>query len=144
MVRREVPMSVRRLIAEADVSTLNVSRFCREHGLGRDAFYEWRRRFDADGEAGLESRSRAPNRVANRTPDDIESLIVEVRKDLVGDGLDAGPATIHYWLERRVASARVPSPSTIWRGLLRRGVLHPGSDESPGGGGGQVLGRTGA
>ena len=125
-------MSVRRLIAEADVSTLNVSRFCREHGIGRDAFYEWRRRFDEDGEAGLESRSRAPNRVANRTPDDIESLIVEVRKDLAGDGLDAGPATIHYWLERRLASARVPSPSTIWRVLSRRGFITADPSKSPG------------
>ena len=40
-------MSVRRLIAEADVSTLNVSRFCRDHGIGRDAFYAVRRRFEA-------------------------------------------------------------------------------------------------
>ena len=72
-------MSVRRLIAEADVSTLNVSRFCRDHGIGRDAFYLWRRRFDEEGEAGLESRSRAPSRVANRTSGEVEALIIELR-----------------------------------------------------------------
>jgi len=125
-------MSVRRLIAEADVSTLNVSRFCRDHGIGRDAFYEWRRRYEAEGEAGLESRSRAPNRVANRTPDDVEELIVEFRKDLDGEGLDAGPATIQYWLERRLAPARVPSVSTIWRVLSRRGFITADPSKSPG------------
>ena len=38
-------MSVRRAIAEVDLASLNVSRFCREHGIGRDAFYAWRKRF---------------------------------------------------------------------------------------------------
>jgi transposase InsO family protein len=125
-------MSVRRLIAEADVSTLNVSRFCRDHGIGRDAFYEWRRRFDEDGEAGLESRSRAPNRVANRTPGEVEDAIIELRKELTDVGLDAGPATIHYWLERRLCSARVPCPSTIWRVLSRRGFVVADPTKSPG------------
>ena len=125
-------MSVRRLIAEADVSTLNVSRFCRDHGIGRDAFYEWRRRYEVEGEAGLESRSRAPNRVANRTPDDVEELIVEFRKDLDGDGLDAGPATIRWWLERRLDPGRVPSESTIWRVLSRRGFIVADPSKSPG------------
>src|ERR1700681_4919432 len=132
MVRREVPMSVRRLIAEADVSTLNVSRFCRDHGIGRDAFYAVRRRFEAEGEAGLVSRSRAPNRVANRTPGEVEELIVELRKQLDEIGADAGPATIHYWLERRLDPARVPSVSTIWRVVSRRGVIVAGPSKSPG------------
>lgn len=125
-------MSVRLAIAEADVSTLNVSRFCRDHGISRDSFYEWRHRFEAMGEAGLESRSRAPSRVANRTPDEIEDLIVELRKELTDVGLDAGPATIHYWLGRRLDSARVPSPSTIWRVLSRRGFIVADPSKSPG------------
>jgi transposase InsO family protein len=125
-------MSVRRLIAEADVSSLNVSRFCRDHGIGRDAFYAVRRRFEAEGEAGLVSRSRAPNRVANRTPGEVEELIVELRKQLDEIGADAGPATIHYWLGRRLDPARVPSVSTIWRVLSRRGFIVADPSKSPG------------
>ncbi len=125
-------MSVRLLIAEADVSVLNVARFCRDHGIGRDAFYVWRRRFEAEGEAGLVSRSRAPNRVANRTVGEVEDLIVELRKELDGVGLDAGPATIHHWLGRRLEPARVPSVSTIWRVLSRRGFIVVDPSKSPG------------
>jgi len=125
-------MSVRRLIAEADVSTLNVSRFCREHGIGRDAFYEVRRRFAAQGEVGLVSRSRAPNRVANRTPGEVEELIIELRKQLDEIGADAGPATIHHWLGRRLDPARVPSAATIWRVLSRRGFIVADPSKAPG------------
>jgi transposase InsO family protein len=125
-------MSVRRLIAEADVSSLNVSRFCREHGIGRDAFYEVRRRFGAEGEAGLVSRSRAPNRVANRTSAAVEEVIVELRKELEGLGADAGPATIHHWLGRRLDPGPVPSMATIWRVLARRGFIVADPSKSPG------------
>lgn len=125
-------MSVRRLIAEADVSSLNVSRFCRDHGIGRDAFYAVRRRFEAEGEAGLVSRSRAPNRVANRTPGEVEELMIELRKQLDEIGADAGPATIHCWLGRRLDPELVPSVSTIWRVLSRRGFIVADPSKSPG------------
>jgi transposase InsO family protein len=125
-------MSVRRLIAEADVSSLNVARFCREHGIGRDAFYEWRRRFEAGGEAGLVSRSRAPNRVANRTSGEVEEAIIKLRKELEEFGTEAGPATIHHWLGRRLDGVRVPSEATIWRVLSRRGFIEADPSKAPG------------
>jgi transposase InsO family protein len=125
-------MSVRRLIAEVDVSTLNVSRFCREHGISRDSFYEVRERFDAEGEAGLVARSRAPKRVANRTSAAVEDLIVEIRKELDDAGLDAGPATIRYWLPARLDEALVPSEATIWRVLTRRGFVVADPSKAPG------------
>lgn len=123
-------MSVRRAIAEADVSTLNVAAFCRLHGISRDRFYVIRRRYQAEGEAGLEPRSRAPSRVANRTPDDVEDLIVEIRKELGEAGLDAGAATIGWHLQRRGIAA-VPSVSTIWRILTRRGFITPDPKKRP-------------
>jgi transposase InsO family protein len=126
-------MSVRRAIVEADLASLSVAGFCRDHGVSRDTFYEVRRRFAAEGEAGLEPRSRAPHRVANRTPVGVEDLIVELRKELDDVGLDAGPATIHYWLTRRLdAQVTVPSPATIWRVLSRRGFVIPEPSKAPG------------
>src|SRR4051794_23751088 len=117
MARREVPMSVRRAIVEVDLASVNVCAFCRDHGISRDTFYEWRRRYAGEGEAGLESRSRAPGRVANRTPVAVEDLIVELRKELDGDGHDAGAITIESWLRRQLPADAVPSPATIWRVL---------------------------
>ena len=54
-------MSVRRAIVEADVSTLNVSEFCRQHGVSTWLFYDLRRRRRAWGDAALEPLSRARN-----------------------------------------------------------------------------------
>jgi transposase-like protein len=117
-------MSVRRLIAEADLASLNVSRFCRDHGISRDSFYEWRRRFEEEGEAGLESRSRAPKQVANRTSEAVEDLIVGLRKELDDTGVDSGPATIRYWLAQQLPPGEpLCSESTIWRTLKRRGFI---------------------
>ncbi len=122
-------MSVRRMIVEVDTDGLNVAEFCRQHGISRWFFYELRRRFVVAGEAGLVPQSRAPKRVANRTPDRVEDLIVEVRKQLIEDGLDAGAHTIRFHLRSRVEP--VPSESTIWRVLTRRGFVTPHPERVP-------------
>jgi transposase InsO family protein len=125
-------MSVRRAVVEADVASLNVAGFCRDHGISRESFYAWRRRYALEGEAGLESRSRAPRRVANRTPVEVEDLIVELRKELDDAGLDAGPATISYWLVQRLPPGSVLcSEATIWRVLTRRGFVTPDPSKAP-------------
>ena len=128
-MRSEIAMSVRRAIAEADVSTLNVAAFCRLHQISRDRFYVIRRRYEVEGEAGLEPRSRAAHRIANRTRDDIEDLVVEFRKKLTETGLDAGPATIWWHLQQRGVDA--PSEATIWRILTRRGFITPNPKKKP-------------
>ncbi|MPZ54280.1 MAG: helix-turn-helix domain-containing protein, partial [Acidimicrobiia bacterium] len=79
---RDIPMSVRRLIVEVDLDGLNVTEFCRQHGVSTWFFYQLRKRYAAEGEAGLEPRSRAARTVANRTPDWVEDLIVDLRKSL--------------------------------------------------------------
>ena len=110
-------MSVRRLVVEVDPSTLNVSAFCREHGISTWFFWDLRRRHRARGDVVLEPASRAPHAVANRCPIDVEDAIVAKRKELADAGLDCGPATIGYHL--RLLSG-VPSDATIWRVLRRR------------------------
>jgi transposase InsO family protein len=125
-------MSVRRAIVEADLASLNVSRFCRDHGISRDSFYEWRRRYWLEGDAGLVSRSRAPALVANRTPVEIEDRVVSLRKQLIEEGWDAGAASIRYWLLAGPSVERVPSEATIWRMLTRRGFIVADPRKAPG------------
>lgn len=121
-------MSLRRLIVEVDVDSLNVSAFCAEHGIGRSFFYEIRRRFAVEGEAALEPKSRAPRRVANKTPLEVENAIVRKRKELDDDGMDAGAESIHSEL---VGLAGLPTPSTIARILRRRGFITPDPTKAP-------------
>lgn len=125
-------MSVRRLIVEVDLDGLNVTEFCREHGVSTWFFYQLRKRYAVEGEAGLEPRSRAAKSVANRTPGWIEDLVVEKRKTLDEAGLDAGPATIWSHLNDEFTAGRsVPSEATIWRILTRRGFITPEPKKAP-------------
>jgi transposase InsO family protein len=126
-------MSVRQLIAQIeDLRSINVSRFAVQHAIHRDSVYAIHKRCKAEGEAGLVPRSRAPKRVANRTSGTVEDLVVGLRKELVDAGLDAGAETIHYWLrERHGSQITVPSSSTIWRVLRRRGFVVADPTKAP-------------
>jgi transposase InsO family protein len=129
MAREVAPMDVRLRIAVAS-GTLNVSAFCRDHGISRQTFYEWRRRYQAAGLDGPEPRSRAPGTSPRRVGADVEEAIVVLRKELHDLGVDAGPATIQWHLDRR-GHRNVPSQATIWRVLVRRGFVVPQPRKRP-------------
>ena len=76
-------------------------------------------------------RSRRPNRVRNRTSESLEDEIVELRKELLDIGVDAGAHTIRVHLERRHREGGVPSVATIWRVLSRRGFVTPQPQKRP-------------
>lgn len=124
-------MELRRLIVEVDVVDLNVTEFCAQHGVSTWFFYDLRRRYAAEGEAALAPRSRAPKTVANRTPGWVEDLVVAKRKELDDGGWDAGPATIWTHLSKSLGAEVVPSESTIWRILTRRGFVTPQPEKAP-------------
>lgn len=118
-------MSVRRLIVEVDVDGLNVREFCSEHGVSTWFFYDLRRRWKQHGEAALEPRSRAPKRVWNKTPADVEDLVVAKRKQLRDLGLDYGPDEVAAEL------GGVVSPATAYRILKARGFIVPEPRKAP-------------
>jgi transposase InsO family protein len=122
-------MDVRLRIAVAS-EDLNLAAFCREHGLSRQTFYEWRRRYRAEGLDGLEARSRAPKTNPRQTSTAVEDEIVALRKELIDAGLDAGAGTIQWHLGRR-GHHKVPSEATIWRVLVRRGFVVPEPRKRP-------------
>jgi transposase InsO family protein len=113
-------MSLRRLIVSMDPATVNVTAFCRAHGVSTWFFWDLRRRYARDGDAVLEAAPPIARRIVNKTPLAVEDAIVSMRKDLANAGLDAGPETIAFHLRDL---AGLPSPSTIWRILKARGFI---------------------
>lgn len=105
------------------------SEVARDYGVSRQWVHELCRRFDAGGEAGLEPGSRRPRASPGRTPEVIEDEIVELRKELSDQGLDAGAHTIWFHLRKRHGDA--PSVATIWRVLSRRGFVTPQPQKRP-------------
>lgn len=122
-------MSVRRLVIEVVPEELNVAAFCRDHGISTWFFWDLRRRHRRLGDVVLEPGSRAPERVANKTPASVEDLIVAMRKELGDLGLDNGPATIGFHLRQHHEG--IPSDSGIWRVLRRRGFITPDPSKRP-------------
>jgi transposase InsO family protein len=101
----------------------------RAHGVSKSWVGKVVGRFRQGGYGAIEPRSRAPKRIPHRTPPELEDEIVELRKDLSDQGLDAGAQTIRYHLSRR--HEQVPSVSTIWRVLRRRGFVTPQPHKRP-------------
>src|SRR3712207_9167874 len=74
----------------------NVSAVCAELGISRQSYYKYRRRFAAEGLAGLQERSRRPRGSPSRTPATGEDAIRRGRKALGQDGWDNGAVSIYY------------------------------------------------
>jgi transposase InsO family protein len=113
------------------VRTGEVAAFCREHGISRQTFYKWKHRFETEGLAGLEERSRRPQRIPIRVSLAVEDDIVRMRKHLADFGVDAGAWSIRQHLARESPEVVVPSEATIWRILTRRGLIIPEPKKRP-------------
>ena len=123
-------MSLARLVVTAvRFEGRSKSEVARDYRVSRRWVHELIKRFDAEGEAGLEPRSRRPGRSPQRIPDVVEDRIVELRKHLSEQGLDAGAHTIAFHLDR--LGGPTPSVTTIWRVLSRRGFVSPQPQKRP-------------
>jgi transposase InsO family protein len=86
-------------------------------------------RYRAEGEAAFEPRSRRPENSPRAIPDATVDLIIKLRKDLAGQGLDAGPQTIAWHLEHH-HQVEV-SAATVSRYLARHGLVVPEPKKRP-------------
>lgn len=58
----------------------NISETARVCGLSRHTVRKWLGRFFSEGEAGLKDYSRRPHHMPRKTPDEVEELVVGIRK----------------------------------------------------------------
>jgi transposase InsO family protein len=120
---------IRYVVKAVVLEGLSVREVAAAHGVSRSWVYECLARYRAEGDLGLFPRSRRPHSSPSRVAAEVEDQIVALRKDLAGQGLDAGPHTIAWHLAGR--GDPVPSVATIWRVLRRRGLITPQPQKRP-------------
>ncbi len=124
-------MDLARYVVEAVVlEGRSYREVARAHGVSKSWVGKVVQRFREGGYEALVPRSRAPGHIPNRTPAGTEEAIVRVRGELTAAGFDAGAATIHFHLGAE-GLEHVPSVSTIWRILKRRGLITPAAAQAP-------------
>jgi transposase InsO family protein len=99
------------------------------HGVSKSWVGKLVGRFREGGYGAIGPRSRAARRIPHRTADALEDEICALRKELTELGVEAGAVTIGYHLG--VRHEHVPSISTIWRVLRRRGFVTPHPHKRP-------------
>lgn len=108
---------------------LTVTAAAAKYGYSRQHLHRLLVRYKAGGLEAIEPRSRRPRSNSAATPALVRERIVELRLQLDGQGLDAGPVTIAWHLERE--GHRPPSTSTIRRVLHASGLITPEPRKRP-------------
>lgn len=123
-------MSKRRaVILAVTVEGLTQAEAARRYEVSESFVSRLLTRYRTEGEAAFEPRSRQPLRSPSAVPDATVELILNLRKDLTDRGLDAGPETIAWHLER--SHGLTVSRSTIRRRLLDAGMITPEPKKRP-------------
>ena len=108
---------------------LSVTQAAAEYGISRRHLHRLLARYREDGLEALEPRSRRPKTTPIATPETIRERVIELRVQLTAGGLDAGPHTIAWHLERE--GHKPPAPATISRILKRAGLITPQPRKRP-------------
>ena len=112
-------------VALAQSEGVNMSELCLRSGISRKTGYKWLRRYLEGGEQRLDDLPKRPHNSPNRTGDEMEQLVVDLRSE--------HPTKGGHVLTRMLKDSGhngVPSKSTV-TAILRR----PGASKGRAGGG---------
>jgi putative transposase len=97
----------------------SMTELCERYGVSRPTGYKWLARHAAEGRAGLDDRSRAPQWCPHRTTDALEALIVAARREY-----GWGAKKLLRVLRTRHPHRVWPARSTVNAILERHALLH--------------------
>ena len=113
------------LMREFETGVFTVSELCRRHGISRETFYVWQRRWASGEGRWFEDRSHAAACCPHATEGRIAERIIAVRRRFP----HFGPKKIKAWLEdesrRKGDGTAWPAASTIGDILKRAGLVEP-------------------
>ena len=98
----------------------SMSELCRREGVSRKTGYKWLRRYREQGDCDLHDLTRRLHRSPNRTRNDMEQVVVDLRRER--------PTKGSHVLAQMLKNRRydpVPSKSTVTAILRRHGPIDP-------------------
>jgi transposase InsO family protein len=105
------------------------SEVAQTYGVSQSWISKLVARYNREGEAAFEPRSRRPHTTPGRLPEDTIALIVALRDGFAGKGLDHGPQTIAWHLQHH--HGITVAVSTIHRHLTAAGLITPTPQKRP-------------
>jgi transposase InsO family protein len=105
------------------------SQVARDYGVSQSWISRLIARYTLEGDAAFEPRSRRPHASPRRLPQATIDLIITLRTELTGKGLDAGPHTIAWHLQHH--HHLQVSPASISRHLHTAGLVEPSPHKRP-------------
>lgn len=122
-------MSKRRLVITAVVVEGRThADVAAQYGVSRSWVTRLVGRYRTEGDTAFEPKSRRPHTSPSRVADVVNEKIVNLRVDLAGRGLDAGPETLQWHLTN---AGHDVSVSTIRRRLIAAGLVEPEPKKRP-------------
>jgi len=103
-----------------------VTEVAARHGVSRQSVHAWVRRYRAGGLAALADRSHRPASCPHQIPAEIEAAVCELRRSHPR----WGPVRLAFELGRKDIGP-VPSEATLYRVLVRNGLIAPGQHRRP-------------
>ncbi|WP_245797214.1 IS481 family transposase [Corynebacterium aquilae] len=107
----------------------SVTAIAKALNLSRQTIYTILRAYEQHGEQGLKPQSTRPHTSPQRTTPTTITRIINLRRTLTQQGLDAGPETIRWHLIQQGHHA--PAASTIHRILTKEGLVTPHPKRRP-------------
>lgn len=98
-----------------------VTQVAARYGVSRQSVHSWVRKYGQSGLAGLADRSHRPVSCPHRIAGEVEAVVCELRRRHP----TWGPRRLVHELERKGLTP-VPSRATVYRVLIRNGLIEPG------------------
>jgi transposase InsO family protein len=108
---------------------MSVTDAAKRYGYSRQHLHKLLKAYQQHGISALVERSKRPKGNARAVTEGLKRRIIELRCDLKRQGLDAGPVTIAWHLQRE--GHQPPSTSTIRRVLHAANLIKPQPQKRP-------------
>ena len=97
-----------------------IETICHEMGCAKSWLYKWKNRYQATEPTWAQEHSRRPETTPTKTPEGIESAIIQLRQTLAPDGAETVSARRIQTHLSHHPGASLPSLRTIYRILSRQ------------------------